>query len=75
MNPTGVYTALVTPFKNGQIDEKSLISLVQQQMRNGVKKFVVNGTTAESPTLAQEESLEILKLVTKTAGSDATIMF
>ncbi|MBY0384048.1 4-hydroxy-tetrahydrodipicolinate synthase [bacterium] len=75
MNPTGVYTALVTPFKNGKVDEKSLINLVQQQMKNGVKKFVVNGTTAESPTLSQEESLELLKLVTKTAGPEATIMF
>lgn len=75
MNPMGVYTALVTPFKNGQVDEKSLINLVQQQLKNGVKKFVVNGTTAESPTLSQEESLELLKLITKTAGPEATIMF
>lgn len=75
MNPMGVYTALVTPFKNGQVDEKSLINLVKQQMKNGVKKFVVNGTTAESPTLAPEESLEILKLVTQVAGPEATIMF
>lgn len=75
MRPTGVYTALVTPFKNGQVDETSLLKLVQQQLKAGVHQFVVNGTTAESPTLSDEESLGILKLVTKAAGSSATIMF
>lgn len=75
MRPTGVYTALVTPFKNGQVDEASLLKLVQQQLKAGVHQFVVNGTTAESPTLSEEESLGILKLVTKAAGSSATIMF
>ncbi len=75
MKPTGVYTALVTPFKNGQVDEASLLKLVQQQMIAGVQQFVVNGTTAESPTLSEEESLGILKLVTKAAGPSATIMF
>jgi 4-hydroxy-tetrahydrodipicolinate synthase len=75
MKPAGVYTALVTPFKNGQVDEASLLRLVQQQMKAGVHQFVVNGTTAESPTLSEEESLGILKLVTKAAGPSATIMF
>ncbi len=75
MKPTGVYTAFVTPFKNGQVDEASLLRLVQQQMKAGVQQFVVNGTTAESPTLSDEESLGILKLVTKAAGPGATIMF
>lgn len=75
MKPTGVYTALVTPFKKGQVDEASLLKLVQQQMKAGVHQFVVNGTTAESPTLSEEESLGILKLVTKAAGPSATIMF
>lgn len=75
MKPAGVYTALVTPFKNGQVDEASLLKLVKQQMDGGVRQFVVNGTTAESPTLSEEESLAILKLVTKAAGPQATIMF
>jgi 4-hydroxy-tetrahydrodipicolinate synthase len=75
MNPSGVYTALVTPFKNGQVDDVSLTKLVHQQLKGGVNQFVVNGTTAESPTLSNEESLEILKLVIKTAGPQAKVMF
>ncbi len=75
MKPTGVYTALVTPFKNGQVDEASLLKLVAQQTNAGINQFVVNGTTAESPTLSEEESLAILNLVAEAAGPKATIMF
>jgi 4-hydroxy-tetrahydrodipicolinate synthase len=75
MSPAGVYTALVTPFKNGKVDDSSLIKLIHQQMRGGVKNFVVNGTTAESPTLAPQESLDILKLVLKTVGNQGHVVF
>ncbi len=75
MSPAGVYTALVTPFKKGQVDEGSLVKLVQDQQKKGVNQFVVNGTTAESPTLSQEESLNILRLVQKTAGAGTKIIF
>lgn len=73
--PTGVYTALVTPFKNGKVDDASLVKLVQQQLKGGVQNFVVNGTTAESPTLDPQESLDILKLVLKTVAGKGHVVF
>lgn len=75
MKPDGVYTALVTPFKKGQVDEASFVNLVRDQMKKGVNQFVVNGTTAESPTLSQDESLRLLRIVQETAGTGTKIVF
>lgn len=50
-----VITALVTPFKDQVVDYKSFENLLQQQLDSGIKDFVINGTTAESPTLTNQE--------------------
>lgn len=64
----GVFTALVTPFENGKIDYNSLEKLVQYQIDNKVNGFVINGTTAESPTLTPEETQMIYSVVRAIVG-------
>jgi 4-hydroxy-tetrahydrodipicolinate synthase len=51
----GSFTALVTPFKNGSLDEKAYRGLVEWQITEGTNGLVPVGTTGESPTLSHEE--------------------
>jgi 4-hydroxy-tetrahydrodipicolinate synthase len=65
----GIFTALITPFKNGEVDFESLGKLVQFQLENKVEGFVISGTTAESPTLSQDEKKAIFAFVkSETSG-------
>ena len=59
---TGTYTALVTPFKGGKLDEPALERLIKAQIRGGVDGIVPVGTTGESPTLSYEEHIEVIRL-------------
>ena len=54
----GSFTALVTPFKNGSVDEKAFRDLVDWQIAEGTNGLVPVGTTGESPTLSHEEHSE-----------------
>jgi len=64
LNFSGVYTALITPLdENFRVDFKSLEALVKQQLQAGVQGFVINGTTAESPTLEPAEVKDIWQAV------------
>jgi 4-hydroxy-tetrahydrodipicolinate synthase len=60
---TGVITALVTPFRNGALDEEALRRLVDEQIAAGVDGLVPVGTTGESPTLDHEEHLRVIQVV------------
>ena len=51
----GVFTALLTPFENGSIDEKSFRSFIDFQIDSGIHGLVPVGTTGESPTVSHEE--------------------
>ena len=62
---TGTYTAIVTPFKNGSIDEAALERLVRNQVKAGVDGIVPVGTTGESPTVNYEEHIQIIALAVK----------
>lgn len=64
---TGTYTAIVTPFRNGNIDEEALERLIQRQVRARVDGIVPVGTTGESPTVSYEEHIQIIALSVKFA--------
>ncbi len=60
----GIITALATPFKeDGSFDPESFKRLLQLQVNGGVKNFVVNGTTGESPCLSWQEVRSMCELV------------
>jgi 4-hydroxy-tetrahydrodipicolinate synthase len=65
---SGSCTALVTPFKNGQIDKDAFCKLVDWQIENGTAALIPVGTTGESPTLSHEEHDLVVELCIKQAG-------
>ena len=64
---TGVITALVTPFRGGALDEEALRRLVNEQIAAGVDGLVPVGTTGESPTVTNDEHLQVIKVVIEEA--------
>ncbi|MCA6079505.1 MAG: 4-hydroxy-tetrahydrodipicolinate synthase [Endomicrobium sp.] len=64
---SGVYTALITPFKDGKIDFDALERLIENQYENGVDGVVPCGTTGESPTLTYEEHEAVIEFCVKNA--------
>jgi 4-hydroxy-tetrahydrodipicolinate synthase len=71
---TGTYTAIVTPFKNGQLDAPALERLIRMQIRAGVDGIVPVGTTGESPTVDYEEHLEVIALTVKFAAGKVKVL-
>ncbi len=66
---TGAAVAIVTPFKNNQVDYESLAALIERQIENSTDAIVICGTTGESSTLTDEEHKECIRFcVEKTAG-------
>ncbi|RHX86128.1 4-hydroxy-tetrahydrodipicolinate synthase [Leptospira stimsonii] len=61
----GVYTAIITPFKNGKIDYDSYFKLLEKQIKAGVNGVVPCGTTGESPTLSHAEHAELIRETVK----------
>lgn len=57
----GSITALITPFKNGEVDWKAFDNLVEWQIQEGTNALVPCGTTGESPTLSHDEHSSIVK--------------
>src|SRR5262252_6962529 len=71
---TGTYTAIVTPFKNGKIDEVALERLIRIQIKAGVDGIVPVGTTGESPTVNYEEHVQIIELSVKFAAGRIKVL-
>src|SRR5262244_3871951 len=57
----GSFTALITPFKNGSIDEKAFRDIVDWQIAEGTNGLVPVGTTGESPTLSHSEHKQVVE--------------
>ena len=74
--PNGVGVALITPFHNdGSIDFNGLERLLEHCINGGVDYFVVNGTTAENPTLSKEERYAVLDFVLERNANRLPVIF
>jgi len=71
---TGTYTAIVTPFRNGKIDEAALERLIKAQIKGGVDGIVPAGTTGESPTVSFEEHIRLIELSVKFAARKIRVL-
>jgi 4-hydroxy-tetrahydrodipicolinate synthase len=71
---TGSITALVTPFRDGRIDEDALQSLVEWQIAEGTSGLVPCGTTGESPTVSHEEHHRVVELVIEAAAGRVPVI-
>ena len=65
MDLKGIYTALVTPFKDGKLDEKAFRNIIEFQLKGGINGVVPCGTTGEAPTLSFEEHEKVIELAVK----------
>lgn len=71
---TGVCTALVTPFLNGQVNYPMTEQMILRQIEAGIPAVVLAGTTGESPTLTDAEKLELFHRGKAIAGESCTII-
>jgi 4-hydroxy-tetrahydrodipicolinate synthase len=71
---TGTYTALVTPFKDGQVDHPAFDRLIKAQIKAGVEGIVPVGTTGESPTLSYEEHIDVIKTAVQSARGKVRVL-
>ena len=70
----GSITALITPFKNGELDERSFQQLVEWQIDQGTNGLVPVGTTGESPTLTHDEHKRVVELCIEAAGGRVPVI-
>ena len=70
----GTYTALVTPFRDGEIDVSALEALVEGQIADGVSGVVAVGTTGDSPTLSAAEREQVIRVTVETAKGRCQVL-
>ena len=70
----GSITAIVTPFRDGEVDERALQDLVEWQIAEGTNGLVPCGTTGESPTLSHEEHRRVVELTLRAAGGRVPVI-
>ncbi|MDH3579695.1 MAG: 4-hydroxy-tetrahydrodipicolinate synthase [Hyphomicrobiales bacterium] len=70
----GSFTALITPFKNGGLDEEAFQQLVDWQIEQGTHGLVPVGTTGESPTLSHDEHKRVVELCVEAAAGRVPVI-
>lgn len=71
---SGAMTALVTPFRNGKLDEPKLRELVAFQIAGGIDALVPCGTTGESPTLGYDEHKRVIDVVVEASAGKVPVI-
>jgi 4-hydroxy-tetrahydrodipicolinate synthase len=69
---TGSTTAIITPFKNGKLDEAAYAKLIQRQIDNGIDAVCPVGTTGESATLTHEEDKRCMQIAVEVCQGTST---
>lgn len=70
----GIHTALITPFRNGQVDEEALRAHVERQIQAGVDGLVPTGSTGESATLSHLEHRQVVEIVIDAAAGRVPVI-
>ncbi|PVU72441.1 4-hydroxy-tetrahydrodipicolinate synthase [Acidilobus sp. SCGC AC-742_E15] len=70
----GAFTALVTPFKDGKLDEEAYRELIEWQIEEGINGLVPCGTTGESATLSHEEHKQVIKICVEQAKGRVPVL-
>ena len=68
INLTGCGTALITPFKNGEVDYEAFAATVDRQVEAGIDFLVPLGTTGETPCLEDDERIKVLQTAKEHSG-------
>ncbi len=71
----GTGTALITPFKNGEIDYPALEKIIELQLLGGISALIVGGTTGEAATLEDNERYELFSFVKEKLKGRAKLIF
>jgi 4-hydroxy-tetrahydrodipicolinate synthase len=71
---SGAMTALVTPFREGRLDENRFRQQIEHQIKSGIDGLVPVGTTGESPTLSMKEHIRVIELCVEAAGGRVPVI-
>jgi 4-hydroxy-tetrahydrodipicolinate synthase len=71
---SGAFTALVTPFRNGQVDVEALEGMAEFQIQNGIHGLVPCGTTGETPAMSEEEDRLVIGTVVRIANGRVPVI-
>ena len=70
----GTFTAVVTPFRDGGVDDSAFKKLIETQLAAGITGIVAIGTTGESPTLSHDEREHVIRLAVTTANKRCLVL-